>query len=173
MHIGRPLALSILLALLAAFPGSRAAAEPLAPPAGPVILEVGGLIAAANDAALARFDLAMLDALPQRDTVTATPWHEGTQTFSGPLIGDLLDSVGAGGSALRVVAINDYSVDIPVQDVRDHPVILASRRNGATMPLREKGPLFVIYPFDEDPRLFNELYFSRSVWQVKAIEILP
>ena len=39
------------------------------------------------------------------------------------------------------------------------------------MAVREKGPLFVIYPFDADPSLFNEKYFNRSVWQVKAIEV--
>lgn len=170
----RTRALSALAGLLLALaPANLMAAEPLEAPTGRVILDIGGAIANPNDAAQARFDLAMLDALPQRETVTATPWHDGTQTFTGPLIAELLDRVGAEGTTLRVVAINDYAVEIPVEDVRQHPVILASRQNGAPMPVRDKGPLFVIYPFDEKPELFNEVYFSRSVWQVRTIEILP
>ncbi len=149
------------------------AAETLSSPAGAPVLEISGAITHTNDGALARFDMDMLDALPQRETVTATPWHEGVQSFTGPQIADLLDLVGAEGKTLRVVAINDYAIEIPVADMHENPVILASRQNDAPMSVRDKGPLFVIYPFDENPDLFNELYFSRSVWQVKAIEVHP
>jgi hypothetical protein len=129
--------------------------------------------AAPGEAAVARFDAAMLDALPQRETVTRTPWYDGPQRFSGPLLATLLDTVEAGGTRLRVIAVNDYSAELPLEEVRTLPVILASRHNGAPMSLRDKGPLFVIYPFDEVPGLLNETTLSRSVWQVRAIEILP
>ena len=39
------------------------------------------------------------------------------------------------------------------------------------MSVRDKGPLFVIYPFDEAPELNNETYYGRSAWQVKSIEV--
>jgi hypothetical protein len=39
------------------------------------------------------------------------------------------------------------------------------------MSVRDKGPLFLVYPFDKDQGLFNEKYFSRSVWQIKDIEV--
>ena len=83
----------------------------------------------------------------------------------------LLDAVGAKGTTLKVTALNDYAAEIPVEDFRKWPVILATRRDGAEMPVRDKGPLFVIYPFDVDKTLYNEKYFNRSVWQVKSIEI--
>jgi hypothetical protein len=50
-------------------------------------------------------------------------------------------------------------------------VILALKKNGAYLPVRNQGPIFVIYPFDLNPGLYNEVYFSRSVWQVKSIEV--
>ncbi len=174
-----------LLALLAAFPGtapgpaSAAAAETgtMAAPEGRVILEVSGALQQGNGGAgeptVARFDAAMLDALPQRETITATPWHDGPQRFSGPLLAALLATVGAEGTRLRVIAVNDYAAELPVTEVLALPVILASRHNGDRMSLRDKGPLFVIYPFDEVPGLLNETTLSRSVWQVRAIEILP
>ena len=148
-------------------------AQSLPPPQGPVILTVQGALANANVDGTVQFDLAMLDALDQRETITTTPWHEGVQTFTGPRIASILAAAGASGSALRLVAINDYAATMPWQDTQDHPVILASRRNGETMSVRDTGPLFVIYPFDENPGLRDEVYFSRSVWQVRTIEVLP
>ena len=80
--------------------------------------------------------------------------------------------MGATGQTLRIAALNDYAADMPAADAHDIPVILATRIGGAVIPVRDKGPLFVIYPFDEMPELFNELYFGRSVWQVRSIEVI-
>ena len=43
--------------------------------------------------------------------------------------------------------------------------------DGAYMTVRNKGPLFVIYPFDAVPALQTELYYSRAAWQVRSITI--
>lgn len=150
-----------------------ALAEPLGTPSGNVILEIAGAISVTNQNDRAAFDQAMLDALPQRDTRTTTPWYDGAHVFSGPTFSDLLAAVGAKGTMLRVTAINDYSVEMPIAELTKHPVILASRLDGELMSVRDKGPLFVIYPFDEVPELVNEMSFSRSVWQVRQIEVLP
>jgi hypothetical protein len=143
----------------------------LAKPEGKVVLSVSGKIKTTNGDAVATFDLAMLDALPKRAAKVKTPWTEGEVTFEGPLGSAVLDAVGAEGKLMRITALNDYSVEVPVADFRDHPVILATRMNGAVMPVRQKGPIFVIYPFDLKPELYNEAIFSKSVWQVKSIEI--
>ncbi len=44
--------------------------------------------------------------------------------------------------------------------------------NDQPMSVRDKGPLFLVYPFDLNPELYNEKYFSRSVWQIKEIEVI-
>lgn len=168
----RTLFAALALGVLAHLPAAAPAA-PLPEPSGKVILDIGGAIGSTNSGTAAQFDLAMLDALPQRETVTTTPWYDGPQSFSGPLLRDLLAAIGASGSTLRVIAINDYAVEIPVSDTIDYPVILASRHAGEPMSVRAKGPLFVVYPFDEVPSLVNELFFSRSAWQVRRIEVLP
>ncbi|TNC70914.1 hypothetical protein FHG71_12880 [Rubellimicrobium roseum] len=144
----------------------------LAPPSGQVILTVSGAVGLTNAEGAAAFDLALLDALPQRDTITATPWHEGRPRFSGPTIASVLGAAGATGSSLRIVALNDYAAEMPMEDARGIPVILATRIDGQEISVRDKGPLFVIYPFDERPDLFNEVYFGRSVWQVSRVEVL-
>lgn len=161
-----------LLALIFALCAASLPAAELPPPDREVILTVTGSIAHTNGDGVARFDRGMIDALPQRETRTTTPWYDGSQSFTGPLVSAILDAVGATGGTVRVHALNDYNADVPVQDFRDHPVIFATKRNGRVLTVRDKGPLFIIYPFDEEPSLFNELYFGRSVWQIVRIEVL-
>lgn len=148
-----------------------ASAVELPAPEGRVLVTVSGAIGFCNADGGAAFDLAMLDALESRETVIETPWYEGRRRFSGPTLKALLEAVGASGDTLRVVALNDYSAEIPISDVLAYPVILATRIDGKVMSVREKGPGFVIYPFDVAPELYNEMIFGRSVWQVSRIEV--
>ena len=63
----------------------------------------------------------------------------------------MLGAVGAQGRTLRAIALNDYKVDIPFDDVRTIDVVMARLLDGRPMPVRDKGPLFIIYPFDDRP----------------------
>ncbi|GFE51450.1 oxidoreductase [Roseobacter cerasinus] len=161
-----------ILTLCLIFLASLLHAEALPDPQGDVILSVSGDIAVTNGEGVARFDRAMLEALAQRTTTTMTPWYETSRAFSGPLGQALLEAVGAQGQTVRIFALNDYSADVPVEDFQSHPVILATHADGQPLSIRDKGPLFLIYPFDEAPELFNEVYFGRSVWQIARIEVL-
>ncbi|VFB10773.1 oxidoreductase molybdopterin binding subunit [Aeromonas salmonicida] len=38
------------------------------------------------------------------------------------------------------------------------------------LTLRNKGPLWIIYPLSEYPELNKEVYHSRMVWQLTALE---
>lgn len=140
-------------------------------PEGPVILVVSGNVGNPNVGDEAHFDTAMLAALAQRETLTHTPWHDGAIRFSGPLGRAVLEAAGAEGVSMRVIALNDYAATIPVSDFENYDIILAMQANDRVLRIREQGPLFVIYPFDEYPELMNEEIFSRSVWQVKRIEV--
>ena len=163
-------------ALLALAPAALAvrsarAATGLAAPTTKVLLTVRGKIARTNSDDGAQFDLPMLDALPQGRFQGETPWTKGITVFTGPLGSAILDAVGASGTVMRVAALNDYSADVPVADFREHPVILATRHDGALMSVRDQGPLWVIYPMDREPALRIESTYTRSVWQVTAIDI--
>ncbi|MBX3577040.1 MAG: molybdopterin-dependent oxidoreductase [Rhizobiaceae bacterium] len=137
-----------------------------------VVLTVSGAIDETNSQAGAEFDLGMLKALPGRSGQMETPWTDGQTRFEGPLLRALLDAVGAHGATLRITALNDYSAEVPVTDATDFDTMLAVSMNGEPMSVRDKGPIFMIYPFDTNPELYNEKYFSRSVWQIKSIEVI-
>jgi hypothetical protein len=91
--------------------------------------------------------------------------------FSGPLLRDVLAAVGARGKLLKAVALNDYKTDIPFDDVSRFNVILATLMNDKPMPVREKGPLFIVYPYDSQEELRSELYYNRSAWQLKSLQV--
>lgn len=140
-------------------------------PQGRVLLTVTGNITQTNAGDEAHFDRQMLLALTQRDTATHTPWHDGRVVFSGPLGRAVLEAVGAQGTRMRVTALNDYAATVPMADFYEHDVILAMSADGKRLKIRDQGPLFVIYPFDEEPDLLNEEVTTRSVWQVKQIDV--
>lgn len=51
-----------------------------------------------------------------------------------------------------------------------YPVILAYRMNGELLRIRDKGPLWVIYPQDDFPDLKTKQTQAKWVWQVKEIQ---
>jgi hypothetical protein len=160
---------SIIAALLASALTATAALA-LEAPTGPVVLTVKGKISNTNAGDTAQFDMAMLEKLKGRKGEMETPWTEGKVTFEGPLLREVLAAAGATGTSLKVRALNDYAADVPADDAK-LDTILANKLDGKPMSVRDKGPLMLVYPFDLDADLYNEKYFSRSVWQIKEIEV--
>lgn len=140
-------------------------------PEGPVVLSLSGRLRRPNRGAVAVFDMAMLERLPQTSFTTRTPWYAQARRFTGPLLRDVLSAVGNHGSLMRAGALNGYRVDIPVDDAQRYDLLLARLLDDKPMPVRDKGPLFIIYPFDQHASLRNTLYFSRCAWQLNAIEL--
>lgn len=141
-------------------------------PGGPVVLTVSGKIKLPNARQTAQFDMAMLAQLQQASFSTRTPWYAQARRFSGPLMRDVLAAVGAHGQTVRALALNDYRVDIPVDDARRFDVLLARLIDDKPMTVRDKGPLFVIYPFDMHAELRTAVYYNRCAWQLRALELM-
>jgi hypothetical protein len=155
----------------AALAGFAWPARALEAPVGTVVLTLSGQLRSPNDGALAQFDMPMLERLPQASFTTRTPWYAQPRAFTGPLLREVLRAAGAHGTQLRARALNDYRVDIPFDDAQRFDIIIARLLDGAPMAVRDKGPLFVIYPFDAVPELRNSVYYSRSAWQLRSIEV--
>jgi len=158
------------LSMLSFAIGHSAAAHSPAPE-GPVLLTLDGKIAETHGDGAAKFDRASLERLPQVRVRTETPWTKGMVEFEGPLLRDLLSLVGATGTVLEATALDAYTVEIPASDAIAHKVILAMRRNGKPMSVRERGPLWIIYPWSDDSNLSKEIYFRRSIWQLQSLTV--
>ncbi|WP_417417498.1 molybdopterin-dependent oxidoreductase [Hoeflea sp.] len=135
---------------------------------GKVVLTVSGKV---TNGEAVDFTLEELEALGTTSITTSSTWEPVAVTYEGVSLAALMQAVGADGETAAIMALNKYRTEIPVSDFVDHGVILASRRNGEPMPISKKGPLFVIYPFDDKPELNNEIYHARSAWQVRSIII--
>ncbi|HEY6134890.1 MAG TPA: hypothetical protein VIW70_12985 [Rubrivivax sp.] len=169
-HLSRREA-ALALTLAPCLPLWPAAAQAqAAAPKVPVVLTVSGKVK--SPPGRVDFDMAALAAMSQHHHTTATPWYREARKFSGPLLRDVLAAAGAQGQTLRAIALNDYRVDIPVADVQRFGVILARLLDDQPMPVRQKGPLFVMYPFADHAELRNAVYYSRCAWQLKAIEVV-
>jgi hypothetical protein len=116
------------------------------------------------------YSIGQLRALPQREIETSTPWTEGVQSFSGVALGVLLEGVPQD-ATLILRAVNDYTVTIPVSAVQEEVPVVAYERNGGLMSIRDKGPFWLIYPFDADTQYQTETIYARSIWQLVEIRV--
>ena len=151
--------------------GFSLTAAALQPPAGKVILTIAGNVGDKNTPTAATFDLAMLEKLPQHSFTTMTPWEKQPIKFSGPLLRDVLAAAKATGTTIKAVALNDYQSSIPLDDAQKFDVILAHKMNDAPIPVKTKGPLFIVYPYDTKAELRSSVYYERSAWQLKSLTI--
>ena len=103
---------------------------------------------------------------------TSTIWTEGKQKFTGVPLANVLAQIGIQEGTLIATAINDYSVEIPVSDALPDGPILAYLLDGKPMSVRDKGPIWLIYPFDQKPEYQTETIFSRSIWQLDRLHVV-
>jgi hypothetical protein len=92
--------------------------------------------------------------------------------FDGVPLRAILERVGGKGSAIRASALNDYSIDIPWDDLKYDPLVAMSA-DGQLLKVRDKGPLWIVYPRDDYSALRNNIHDSRWVWQLNRLQIIP
>lgn len=139
--------------------------------AGDVILTISGKLPSDGTEINVAYDLAALQALPKTSFTTSTMWTDGPQTFEGVSLKDILDANGIDQGTISATAINDYAIEIPVSDAVVGGPIIAYALNGAPMSVRDKGPLWIVYPYDQNANYQSEVVFSRSIWQLNRIAI--
>ncbi|WP_255435032.1 molybdopterin-dependent oxidoreductase [Rhodoferax sp. BLA1] len=146
-------------------------AQALEKPGDKVVLTLSGQINRVNEGKTATFSLPMLSRLPQHTVFTKSPWYPAGAEFTGPLLRDVVRAAGGQGKTITAYALNDYKTEIPLEDALKYDVILARLMNGQAMAVRDKGPLFVVYPFDAVAELRTQVYYNRSAWQVNRLHI--
>jgi hypothetical protein len=166
--------MAFVLALVlwtAGFPPAARATTGLPALSGPVVLTVTGLDPAVFPGGVVEFDIARLRALGETRLQTSTIWTGSEHVFTGVLLKGLLDWLELTDGLVRAVALNDYSVDIPVSDAVEDGPIMAYAIDDVPMTVREKGPLWIVYPFDANPEYRSEVIYTRSIWQLVRFEV--
>lgn len=154
-------------AALAALPGRGGAVAA----ADGVLLTVSGDVARRDGPAGALFDDARLAALPQVTFSTTTLWTPRPQTFEGPPLAAVLEAAGAGAGAIEALAANDYRAQMDRALIGPDAPIVARRIDGRPFGLRQRGPLWIMFPFDDEPAFRQESVYLQCVWQLIALTV--
>ena len=152
--------------------GSAAVAQDIPLPQGDVVLTISGAVGVTNADDTLIFDRDALAALGSETFETSTIWTEGLHVFEGVSLKTLIELIGAEDGMLLATAINDYTVEIPVSDAVEGGPIIAYLMDGQEMSVRDKGPLWVVYPYDSTADYRTEVVYSRSIWQLDRIEVV-
>ncbi|WP_254702320.1 MULTISPECIES: molybdopterin-dependent oxidoreductase [unclassified Roseivivax] len=152
---------------------SPASADQLPEPEGAVLLTVTGDIKVTNVGDTAQFDLDMLRAMEPETFATSTIWTDGVQRYTGVPLRTLMDRLGVESGTIEARAINDYAIDIPLDDPTSSAPIIAFAVDDKRISRREKGPLWIVYPFDSSVEYRSEVVYARSIWQLDRIHVTP
>ena len=152
---------------LATLPGIASTLQPKA------LLTVSGRIGRVNNRTTNTYDFtesAFLK-LNQSSITTGTCWTP-TSLFVGPLLLDVMQTAGVTAGTLTLKTLDDYSAPIPWEDLVRYGVILAHSQDGKRLSNKRWGPLWTIYPRDQNPvALKGPIAESRFIWQVNRIEV--
>jgi hypothetical protein len=130
------------------------------------------ITAASSQAKFIVMDLATLDTLEQIEFTTTTIWTDEDIVFSGVPLRALLTHLDLDGETIELVALTDYAVSMPIDAIEDNVPIIATRMNGETMSVRDKGPYWIVYPYDSNPMYQTETVYARSIWQLNRLNVV-
>ncbi|MBD1574469.1 hypothetical protein HC725_14495 [Vibrio sp. S17_S38] len=112
-----------------------------------------------------------LEALPQESFTTSTPWTKNPHTYQGPRLSLVTSNFPQPFQSIKVYGINGYAYDIKEKELKKYPFILAMKQDGKRMALRNKGPLWVLLPFNQYPKVDSiDEMLNKFVWQVNRIK---
>lgn len=111
-------------------------------------------------------------AMEQTIVETENEFIDGMGGYSGPLARDVIALLGDDLEEVLLTAVNDYAVPVPVEDFVKYDVIFAMSRDGEDFSVRDKGPIWVIYPMSEYEELQDRIYNDRLIWQLVKVSAL-
>lgn len=113
---------------------------------------------------------AQIEAIGLKQMETSTFWPNDDGVYQGVLLKDLLVHAGiANSKKISLTALDNYVTQIPRKDWEKWPVLLATRKAGKGMGIRQKGPTRIIYPKYLGGEIAESEMRIRWVWAVKQI----
>jgi len=116
----------------------------------------------------AQFDVAVLQALPQVAVNADFPKGGNVYLFEGPLLKDVLESVGASGEVVTIRALDGYAVDLSLADAYASGAVVALKRDGIPFAIGDFGPTHVVFPRGDRADLadMNDDWWVWSIYHI-------
>ncbi len=103
---------------------------------------------------------------------TPLPWFSTPQTFTAVKLLDVLRYFHAeNAKGVQLYALNDYSSEISIDDIKRYQPYLVYKMNNALMRIRDKGPYWLVYDLARYPKLNTEQYWQQMTWQIATLVI--
>lgn len=151
----------ILVALLAIFAGHGVMADPALS------------VYAVDGTELRTFSLEELRDMPQVTITTSNEFVDQKSDFRGPLARDVLEHIKDHHfDEVMLKAANDYTIEIDVEEFYRYDVILALTVDGKELSVRDKGPIWIIYPMSQFRELQDPVFNNRLIWQLIRMDEL-
>ena len=116
-----------------------------------------------------------LDNLTQHTITTHSPYYKGEVEFSGPKLVDVLSSVAdtavEDNARISLHALNNYFVRTTIGDLKGVDALLATRKHGERLSIRERGPFWIILPLSDRQELDSEQFHRLMVWQLHKVGV--
>lgn len=117
-----------------------------------------------------RIDLEEIKRMGGTELRTSTPFSEGTQVFTGVTGSAFVKATAASGRDVRAEALNGYKVVIPWAVFATDTLLIAYARDGKPMTVRDKGPFWIVFPFDASSQFRTDTYKSYAIWSITRFE---
>jgi hypothetical protein len=152
-------------------PGTLAPGDPIPLPQADAFLTISGKIGTTNQGDGIVMNRDILESVGVVEYDVHDPFEDRSIVFRGVLMSDLLGvwQVSDEAEVARFTALNDYRIDVPIDDFYQYPVLLALQADGAYMTPDYRGPAMLVYPLNDYE--FDLVGIKRKwIWQIKSIE---
>lgn len=101
---------------------------------------------------------------------TSTPFTDGVKVFAGITGSQFVKATGVTGRVVHAEAVNGYKVVIPWAVFATGTLLIAYERDGKPMAVRDKGPFWIVFPFDSSAEFRSDTYKSYAIWSITRFE---
>ncbi|MCW8327435.1 oxidoreductase [Photobacterium sp. SDRW27] len=111
-----------------------------------------------------------IEQLPQSTLTTHLPWFKGQAEFQGVKLKTLLETYQLKSSQITMGALNDYSATVSWNDIDKYDPVVAIKKDGQYLRIRDYGPYWLVFSIDKYPELKQMKYLAKMVWQLETIQ---
>jgi hypothetical protein len=138
-------------------------------PAGKTVLRMEGALTRHNVGRSVAFDQKTLDAMATSTATIFEPFVKKDIRFTGIPMSDLLTRAGVqdGATKVQMHALDDYKVEFKVSDMMAPGVLLATKADGAAIPIGKGGPIRLVFPPDSAAGKNKDVW----IWSIDSMTI--
>jgi hypothetical protein len=142
---------------------------PVPKPKGKTVLRMEGALTRQNVGKTVSFDQKTLDGMSTTTATIFEPFVKRDIAFTGIPMSELLTRAGVAPAAERVYlhALDDYKVDFKVTDLMEPGVLLATKADGAAIPLGRGGPIRLVFPPNAAAGKNKDLW----IWSIDSMTV--